>query len=140
MISMILGLIPGVFTTINGITTAISNQKIAAIKAKTEEERIRAAENVKVLEARRDVLLSAQARSKLPIWIQSGLGLVGLGILAKLGLWDKVIGSFAGCAGQNGKLPGCETFNTDLLGQDLTLLVGAVVAFYLVTTMRMFNK
>jgi hypothetical protein len=140
MLSLIFGALPGLFTTINGITTAISNQKIAAIKAKTDEERIRAEENVKILEARRDVLLSAQARSKLPIYIQSGLGLVGLTILAKLGLWDKVVGSFAGCAGKNGELPGCETFTTDLLGQDLTLLVGGVVAFYLVTTMRMFNK
>jgi len=140
MWTAIFGLIPGAFQTINGITNAISNQKIAAIEATTEQERIKAEENVKVLEARRDVLLSAQARSKLPILIQTGLGLVGLIILAKLGIWDKVIGSFVGCAGDNGTLAGCETFNTDKLGTDLSVLVGSVVAFYLVTTSRLFNK
>lgn len=136
MIGAILGLIPGAFTTINGITNAISNQKIAAIKAKTEEERIAANERVKVLEARRDVLLSAQSRSKLPIIIQSGLGLCGLVVLAKMAIWDKVIGSAMKCAGDLGKLPGCETFRTDPLGQDLSLLVGATIAFYLVTTFK----
>lgn len=140
MWTAIFGLIPGAFQTINGITNAISNQKIAAIEATTEQERIKAEENVKVLEARRHLLLSAQARSKLPILIQTGLGLVGLIILAKLGLWDKVIGSFVGCAGDSGKLAGCETFNTDKLGTDLSILVGSVVAFYLVTTSRLFNK
>lgn len=140
MLSIILGLIPGALNTINGVTNAISNQKIAAIKAKTEEERIAAEENVKVLESRRDVLLSAQSRSKFPIIIQGLLGAVGLIILAKLGVWDKVVGSFVGCSGRHGSLPGCETFYTDPLGNDLSILVGATVAFYLVTTSRLFNK
>jgi len=140
MWSLILGLIPGALNTINGITNAISNQKIAAIKAKTDEERIAAEENVKVLEARRDVLLSAQERSKFPIIIQSLLGLCAVAIVAKLAVWDKVIGSFAGCAGDAGKLAGCETFTTDPLGTDLSMLVAAAVAFYLVTTSRLFNK
>jgi hypothetical protein len=140
MLSMILGLIPGAFSTINGITSAISNQKIAAIKAKTEEERIHAEENVKVLQARRDVLLSAQAKSKFSVWVQNGFGVIALVILAKIGIWDKVIGSAVGCAGELGKLPGCETFTTDKLGTDLSLLLSASIAFYLVTSSRLFNK
>lgn len=140
MLSFILGLIPGALNTINGITNAISNQKIAAINAKTQEEKIAAEENVKVLEARRDVLINAQQRSWFAIWVQNLLGLTGVVIIAKLGIWDKVVGSFAGCAGKLGNLPGCETFNTDPLGSDLTMLIGATVAFYLVTSSRLFNK
>lgn len=136
----LLSLIPGLFGTINGITSAISNQKIALINASTDQERIKAEENVKVLEARRDVLLSAQARSKFPIFIQSMLGLIAVVILAKIGIWDKVVGSFVGCAGDGGSLPGCETFRTDALGTDLATLVGGSIAFYLVTSSRLFNK
>lgn len=136
MILSLLGLIPGVLGTVNGITKAISDQKIVAIKAKTEEERISADERVKTLEARRDALVAAQSRSKFPIIVQSCLGLIGVIVLGKLGVWDKVVGSFLGCSGRNGKLPGCEIFFTDPLGTDLSLLVGAVTTFYLVTTMR----
>lgn len=134
MLRFILGLIPGVFRTIDGITNAISNQKIAAIKAKTEEERIRAEENVKTLEARKEGLINAQNKSKFTVIIQNLLGSVGLVVLAKLGVWDKVVGSFMGCAGRNGNLPGCETFLTDPLGTDLSALVGATIAFFLVAT------
>ena len=137
MLMSLLGLIPGVLGTVNGITNAISNQKIAVIKAKTDEERISAEERVKTLEARRDVLLNAQSRSKFPIIVQSLLGLIAVAILGKVGVWDKVVGSFLGCSGKRGSLPGCETFFTDPLGSDLSLLVGAVIAFYLVTTMRL---
>ena len=45
-------LISGMFGTINGITNAISNAKIAAINATTEEARIAAAEQVQTLQAR----------------------------------------------------------------------------------------
>lgn len=127
----LLGLIPGVLSTVNGITNAISNQKIAALKAKTDEERIAAEERLKVLVARRDTLMDAQSRSKFPIIVQSLLGLIAVIILAKMGVWDKVVGSFLGCAGEAGKFPGCETFRTDPLGTELATLVGGSLAFYL---------
>lgn len=137
MLSFILGLIPGALNTVNGITNAISNQKIAAIKANTEEERIRAEENVKVLQARRDALIVSMQRSKFPIYVQGGLGVCGLVIIAKLAIWDKVIGSFMGCAGKAAQfLDGCSTFRTDPLGTDLSILVSAVIAFYLIATAR----
>lgn len=130
-----LGLIPGVLGTINGITNAISNQKIAAINANTEEERIAATERIKVLESRRDALINAQSRSKFPIFVQSLLGMCGVVVIAKMAVWDKVIGSFLGCAGEIGRnLQGCETFRTDPLGTDVSLLVGGTMAFYLLTS------
>jgi len=42
MWSMLLGLIPGLFSTVNGITNAIANERLALINAKTEQERIAA--------------------------------------------------------------------------------------------------
>lgn len=140
MLSFLLGLIPGALNTINGVTNALSNQKIAALKAKTDEDRIAAEERIKILEARRDALMNAQTRSKFPIFVQSCLGMIAVIILAKMGLWDKVVGSFLGCAGEAGKFPGCETFRTDPLGTDLTTLVGGSLAFYLLVSNRWFNK
>lgn len=136
MLSFILGLIPGALNTVNGITNAISNQKIAAIKAKTDEERIAAEERLKALEARRDALINAQSRSKFPIIVASLFGLIAVVILAKMGIWDKVVGSFLGCAGEAGKLPGCETFRTDPLGTELTTLIGGSLAFYLLASKK----
>lgn len=132
----LLGLIPGVLGTVNGITNAISNQKIVALRAKTDEERIAAEERLKVLVARRDTLMDAQSRSKFPIVVQSLLGLIAVLILAKMGVWDKVIGSFLGCAGEAGKLPGCETFRTDALGTELATLIGGSLAFYLLVNRK----
>lgn len=136
MLSLILGLIPGALNTVNGITNAISNQKIIAIKAKTDEERIAAEERLKALEARRDALIVAQNRSKFPIFVQSCLGLIAVVILAKMGIWDKVIGSLLECAGEAGKLPGCETFRTDPLGTELATLIGGSLAFYLLVSKK----
>lgn len=127
MLSLLFTVIPGLFTTINGITTAISNERIKKIQAKTDEERIAAEENVKTLEAKRDVLLASYKESKLPIYIQSAIGAAVAFTVAKLLVWDKALGDWT-----HG--------HTDELGDDLRWIVISAIGFYFLATTKMFKK
>lgn len=122
----------GMFGTINGITAAISNQKIAAINATTEQERISAQERVNTLQARRDVLIAeAGSGSRINLIIRAAFGLVGLSVVAKLYFWDKVVGSFAGCSQA---LHGtCGIFTTDPIDDNGWKLISVIVGFYFLT-------
>lgn len=118
MWSLILGLLPGAFSTINGITNAIANAKIAAITATTDQQRIAAQEQIATLEARRDVLIS---ESHSP-WNGLMRFLIALGpmvILNKILVWDKAFGDYTGG-------------HTDALDANLWWVVTAVVGFYFV--------
>lgn len=84
-----LNLIPSLFTTINGITNAISNEKIAVVNAKTDQERIAAQERINTLQARRDVLVADSNRSSLDIWVRTGFAVGPLYILTKIFIYDK---------------------------------------------------
>lgn len=133
MISFLLGLlgiIPKAFSTIDNITNAISNERVTAIQAKTAEAKIEAEERAKALEAKRDVML---AESHSP-WNGLMRFLIALGpmvLLNKIFIWDKTIGSLAGCAGPNGgAIEGCQVYRTDLLDPNLWWVLTAVVGFY----------
>lgn len=93
MLSFILGLIPGVLNTVNGITTAIANEKIAALNATTDQERIASQERVTTLQAQRDVLIAASQRSSLDIWIRLAYSLGPIYILNKMYIYDKTVDS-----------------------------------------------
>ena len=125
-------LISGMFGTINGITNAISNQKIAAINATTQEAKIAAEEQVQTLQARRDVLIAeAGSGSRINLWMRVALAIGPAAILLKVFLWDKVIGSFAGCAQAP---PGtCGIFTTDPLDANLWQVITIVLGFYFVS-------
>lgn len=131
MLSWIIGLIPGLFGTVNNITNAIANAKIAAINAKTEEERIQANENVTTLQMRRDVLM-AEAGSFMNRFIRGLLALGPTVYLGKIYIWDKVIGSYMGCGmtSPTHTFPICQSFNTDPLSDQLWYVVTATIAFY----------
>lgn len=124
------GLIAGLFSTLNGITSAISNAKIASINATTEAERIHANEAVLTLQARRDVMVAESARSPINGLVRAGLSLSVVAILLKILVWDKVIGSFVGCAGAAGKASSCITFATDPLSPEIWQVVMIVMGFY----------
>src|SRR3954470_23530764 len=98
-IGPLLGIIPQGLSTIQGITSAISNQKIALINAKTEEERIAAQERLTALQTQRDVLMADSQKSNLDIWCRTALAGGPITILAKVFIWDKSVGPFVGCVG-----------------------------------------
>lgn len=130
MLSFLLGLIPGAFTTINGITAAISNERIKKLDAETEQERIAADERIKSLEAKRSVLVAEAGTSKINAVMRAAIAASVVVVLAKLFVWDKVIGSFSGCAGPLGGALECATFRTDPLDKNQWGIIVAVVGFY----------
>lgn len=118
----------GLFGTINHVTDALSNEKIAVINAKTEAERLASQERVNTLTLRRDLMIAEAATSGLNIKMRFIIALGPASILLKIFLWDKVIGSFIGCSQA---IPGtCKIFVTDSLDQNLWQVVSIVVGFY----------
>jgi hypothetical protein len=133
MLSLLGLLIPGLLSTINGITNAIANERIAQLNAKTDQDRIESEERQKALEARRDVLVQEAtnpASAKMNSLTRFLLALGPIAILLKLMVWDKVIGSFYGCANLPSSVIGCTTFNTDKLDTNQWAVVAAVTGFY----------
>ncbi len=102
MWSMLLGLIPGAFSTINGITNAIANERLALISAKTDQDRIESQERINSLQAKRDLMI-AESHSPWNGLMRFILALGPAAILLKFFAWDKVIGSLSGCAGEAGQ-------------------------------------
>jgi len=130
------GLISGAFGTINGVTKALSDSKIAVIKAGTEEERIEAQERVQTLQARRDVLIAeAGSGSRLNLIMRSVIATGPASVLMKIFLWDKVIGSLAGCSGEltHAEKLACRVFVTDPLDANLWQVITIVLGFYFVS-------
>lgn len=130
MISFLLGLIPGAFSTINGITNAISNERIRKIDATTDQQRIQADERIKSLEAKRSVLVAEAGSSNINAIMRATMGASVAIVLAKLLVWDKVIGSFSGCAGPMGSALECATFRTDPLDTNQWGIIVAATGFY----------
>jgi hypothetical protein len=125
-------LISGLFGSINGITSAIANERIAAITAKTDAERIAAQERVNSLTLQRDVLVADAAHSKLDLYIRSLIALGPASYLIKIFLWDKVLASWT-----NG--------TTDRIDANLWNVVMVVLGFYFVaatttTVAQMFAR
>jgi hypothetical protein len=88
----LLGLIPSGLKTLDGITAAISNEKIAAITATTDKERINAQERVETLQAQRDVLISDSQHSNLDVWMRTLIASGPTFILCKIFFYDKALG------------------------------------------------
>lgn len=93
MWSLLLSLLPGVFSTINGITKAISDEKIKGLQAKTDQEKIAAQERVNTLQAQRDVLVSSASQSKLDIYMRNFIALGPAAYIFTIFFYDKVLGS-----------------------------------------------
>lgn len=124
----LISIIPNAFKTIDNITNAISNEKIAALNATTDQERIAANERVSTLQARRDLMIAESGVSKANILIRSAMAFPVALVIWKLLAWDKVMGSLAGCsAAPRGT---CGIFTTDPLDDNQWKIIGVVTAFY----------
>ncbi len=125
-----LQLIPGLFTTVNGITNAISNERLKLIDAKTDQERIKSQERITSLQSKRDVLISESGSSKVNAVMRACLAAPVAIVLGKIFIWDKVIGSLAGCAGIAGAALTCAGYRTDVLDDNLWTVITATIGFY----------
>lgn len=132
MLSLIFGLIPGLLGTINGVTNAITNERINLAQSQNESDRIAAQEKIASLQAKRDVLVAESGSSRINGMIRGCIGVFAAIPLAKLLVWDKVIGSFYGCAGVAGKAAACATFRTDALDSNQWSVIMATIGFYFV--------
>lgn len=127
----VLGILPRAFGTIDNITNAISNERLKKVQATTDQERIRSEERINSLQAKRDVLVAEAGSSKINAVLRGSIGLSASVIIAKLLVWDKVVGSIYHCAGRAGQnTMGCETFRTDPLDGNQWAILTAVVGFY----------
>lgn len=118
-LSALLGLIPGLFTTVNGITNAITNEKINLAQAQNESDRIASQERIVALQTKRDVLVAESGGSKLNSIVRSFIGGSVAFILAKLLVWDKALGDWTGG-------------HTDPLDPNLWNVIMATIGFYFI--------
>jgi hypothetical protein len=88
---LMLGFILGLIDPVSRIAEKIASAYEAKQKAVTDQEKIRAEENIKTLEARRDVLI-AESGQKINAFIRAGFALPFVIYNAKLVVWDKVLG------------------------------------------------
>ena len=114
LLTGLLGLLPTISNTINSITQAIANEKIAQIQATSEEDKARIDEHIKTLEAKRDVLIAETGHSNVDLWMRIGLSIGPSIYLTKIFIWDKVLG----------------WGSTSDLSNNLWQVVTAVIGFY----------
>lgn len=105
------------FDSITSVTNRLTDAKIAAINAKTEEEKLRWQGEARELELKLEAHRLA-AQSPMFRFIQNGMGLIALLILAKLVVYDQMLG----------------LGYTNALGKDVWDFIKIVVGFYFVTT------
>lgn len=126
----LISIIPNAFRTVDNITNAIANERLAQINAQTDRERIQSEEKIKSLEARRSVLIAESSVSRLNIFMRSAMAMSVVVVLAKLFVWDKVIGSLVGCS--QAARGTCGLFTTDPLDDNQWRIIMVVVGFYFV--------
>lgn len=113
----LIGIVPNVLNTVNGITNAIANEKIAALNARTDQERVAAQERVNTLQAQRDVMIADAQHSNIDMWMRSAIALGPTVFLTKIFIWDKVLGYWT-------------QSKTDPLDTNLWAVITAVIGFY----------
>lgn len=128
----LLQLIPGLFNTVNGITSAIANERLKLIDAKTDQQKIASQERIVSLQAKRDVLIAESGRSNVNAIMRGAIGTSVALVIAKLLVWDKVVGSLAGCAGAKGQILECSLYRTDVIDGNLWNVIMAAIGFYFI--------
>lgn len=139
MLFSILGFITGLAGPLSNLANKIVDLKSQRLKAETDIERHKIDQQIEEVHDKRAVLI-AEAGSRIGVAINASCRLIlaipaGV-ILYKLLVWDKVIGSFDGCAGKAGNALRCVTYNTDVLDTNQWAVIAAVIGFYFLTTWR----
>lgn len=112
----LLSLIPGLFTTVNGITNAIANERLKLIQAKSDKDKIDSQERISTLEMQRQVLLAKTGHWETRL-LMAAFGLGPAILLSKIYIWDKALGQWT-----HG--------STDKLDDNLWWVITAQIGFY----------
>lgn len=125
----ILDLIPGVsaikaiLTPLDSITRSITEWQVKKNDAKTEQERIYADENIKVLSLRRDIMVAEGAHSKINQIVRAGLAFPVVFLVNKLIIYDIALGQWTQGV-------------TDRIDDKVWQIIYSVIGFYLVDNIR----
>lgn len=110
------GWLLGLINPLSGIAKDLAAAHLQKSNAQTEQERVASDERVRTLEARRDVILAAQA-DPMERWVRIGFALPFVLYIWKLVVWDKLVGGV-----------------TDNLSPDLWNILYIVLGGYFVDT------
>lgn len=137
LLGAIPALISGLFTTVTTVSNNLSNERINLQNATTDRERIEIQERIDALQQTKAVLVADAARSKLDIYLRFVAAIGPISIPTKIFLWDKVVGSLAGCVGKLSPVEdkACAIFTTDPVTTEQWVLVGVVYGFLFVHSM-----
>lgn len=105
-------------------------------EAKSNEEIAKINSEMAAVSDRRAVLV-AEAGSRVNAIFRVVAAIGPITLLTKIFIWDKVVGSFRGCAGEAGRvLEHCVTHRTDVVSIELWAVITAVIAFYFLATRK----
>ena len=135
MLGTILGFITGLAGPISEITGKIVDLKRSRVEAESNIEKAEIDRAIQESQDRKAVLLAEAGHrlaASLNATMRMTLALGPAAVLLKIFLWDKVIGSFAGCSGNmtEGMWEKCKIYVTDALDPNLWQVVMAVIGFY----------
>lgn len=137
LITSIPAMIAGLFTTVSTVSTNLANERINLQNATTEREKAIISERISALQQTKDVLVADAAKSKIDLYMRLAAGIGPISIVTKIFLWDKVVGSLAGCVGHltPAEDKACAIFTTDPVTTEQWVLVGVVYGFLFVHSM-----
>jgi hypothetical protein len=84
-------LFTGLFTTVNSVASAISNERISLINATTDRERNEIQERISALQATASALAAESAKSSIPMFVQLLMTLPWALYMLKVVVWDKML-------------------------------------------------
>lgn len=134
LLTSIPSLLTGIFTTVSTVSTNLANEKIALMNATTDRERIQINERIDALQQTKAVLVADAAKSKTDMYVRAVAASGPVALVTKIFLWDKVLGSLAGCVGKDTPVS-CNIFTTDAVTTEQWVLVGVVYGFFFVHSM-----
>lgn len=133
MLSTIIGIITGLSGPIASVASKIIDLRLAKTNADSDTEKQKIDQQIEEAHDRQIVLV-AEAGNRINAVVRLILTIGPAAILLKLFLWDKVIGSFAGCTAAVPVIS-CNTFRTDPIDVYQWSVITAVIAFYFVYDM-----
>lgn len=86
-----IGFLLSLFNPLSAIADKLAQAHVQKTNATTEQQRIAAEQRIKVLEAKRDVILKAQS-DPFERWVRIGFALPFVLYVAKVVVWDKLLG------------------------------------------------
>jgi len=107
----------GFSDAVTTVSKAIADARIAAINAKTQEEKVAADERVRTLEARRDVLIAEAGVSRANVFMRTLIAAPVAILFWKIFVYDKALGQWTGG-------------RTDALSAELWQVISVVIGFY----------